>query len=217
MKIKKFRPLYRFIRFHFAYAIRPASKKKESADHIGEVKAWTVKENTSPYKDNIYYFYDGGSFEDWLVRANKESKHTQDVIRRHQKYPWATLSQLNYRPKKEEKKLNEVKNIVVDEDALMWELRSICDNMLLARSKGNTKVMTNWLNGVSLEEMEGLSRQEIAELDANDLLNKIKTLMYFNEKGDDEYIGIDGIKRVGKLYGISGFPNKIKTIFRKKK
>lgn len=65
--------------------------------------------------------------------------------------------------------------------------------------------------------MEGVSRQEIDKLDKNDKLNKINNLMYFNDKGNDEYIDIDGIKRKGKLYGDTVVTSKIGRLFRKKK
>ena len=211
----RFRPLYRYIRYHFAYAIRPA--KQKDYDYIGEVKAWIAKENTSPYKDNPNYFSNEGTFEDWYQRANKESQYTQSIIRGHNRNPWATLSQLRYKPKPEEKKLSEARKLAIDETDLEWELRAVCDKMLLARSKGNTKIMENWSNSVNIEEMEGLARQEIDELGSNDTLNEINSLMYFNDRGGDEYIDIDGIKRKGKLYGKSRISGKINKIFRKKK
>ena len=201
--MKAFRPLLPYIRYSFAYQIYPAKgKSKRTPDYIGEVKAWLTMERFSPFMKFSKY----GTFEDWYNKQKEMGRENTDyvksIVRKHNKYPKATLSQLNYKPRVDygEKKLKEAIKTMIDEDTLEWELRSMCDNILVARAEGNQKRYNKWEKSVNIEEMAGVTKQEIDKLSEYDVLNKIKSLLYFENRGDDEFIDVQGNVRRGRIY-----------------
>lgn len=210
----KFTPMLRYIRYKFAYQLYPVKKSNRTPDYLGEVQAWTVKEKFTPFM-NFSDRYK--TYEAWYLKQKQNGKENSDYVKKimklHEKYPNASLSQLQYKPKLEygEKKLSEAMKTMVDENALEWELRAICDKILVARAEGNQKRYEKWENSVNIEEMAGITKQEIDELSEYDVLNKIKSLMYFENRGDDDFTDIEGNTRRGRIYS----DNDIKKLVNK--